>query len=83
MKKGRRFTAMLLAVLMLFAFVPTDVKAQDKAATYVLSGIPENVSVAVNGTPKIVNNGKVNVEAGSTVLVAPNDGWRIFTLRET
>ena len=83
MKKGRRFTAMLLAVLMLFAVAPATVKAEDQAATHVLSGIPENVTVSVNGNPQTVTNGKVNVEAGSTVLVTPNDGWKIVSLRVT
>ena len=83
MKKGRRFTAMLLAVLMLFAFAPATVKAEDQAATHVLSGIPENVTVSANGNPLTPTNGKVNVEAGSTVLVTPDDGWKIVSLRVT
>ncbi|MBR0138106.1 MAG: DUF2436 domain-containing protein [Erysipelotrichaceae bacterium] len=77
--KGNKIIALLLSALMLLTFAPANVHAQEKAAK-VISGIPENVSVTVDGTPVIVNDGKVNADPGQTVTLTTNGSYKFVSL---
>ncbi|MCR5067920.1 MAG: DUF2436 domain-containing protein [Erysipelotrichaceae bacterium] len=78
MKKGRKLTVLLLAVMMVLG--PITVKADDTKATHVVSGIPNHVTVTVDDQPVEVVNGKVNAAPEQWVSFYAEDGYRIVSL---
>ena len=46
---------------------------------YILSGIPENVEVYVNGVVQVPVDGTLKIEAGAEVVVKPSKGYRMVS----
>ena len=78
--KMKRFVAVLLALTVFVGLLPAMDLSVKAADAYVLSGIPENVDVTVDGVVVTTAGGSVSVAGGAVVGVSPAKGYEIKEL---
>ncbi len=78
--KMKRILAVLLALTVFVGLLPAMDLSVKAADAYLLSGIPENVDVTVDGVVVTTAGGSVSVPGGAAVGVSPAKGYEIKEL---